>query len=104
MSEYEDDHRVALARELTYEAGFPLRDRYGFAASHETVLYVVQQVFAHPADDAAVEAIGVANALGDIQIARGYDMPTDEEYELGIVRALRPLAEQRRDAAVKGLR
>ena len=28
---------------------------------------------------------------------------TDEEYELAIVRALRPLAEQRRDAAARSL-
>lgn len=104
MSEYEDDHRIALARELTYEAGVPLRDRYGFAASRKTVLGVVEAVFAHPDDGAAVMAIGAANFAHDIELAEGYDMPTSEEYEHRIVRALRPLTERRRNAAAKGLR
>ena len=101
---YEDRHRVALARELTAAAGCPLRDRYGFAAADESVRRVVEAVFAHPDDAAAVSAIGAANALGKIELAEGHDEPTSEEYEGRIVAALRPLVEQRRDAAARGLR
>jgi hypothetical protein len=103
VSTYEDHHRIALARELTYAAGFPLRDRYGFAASDKAVLHAVNAVFAHPDDKVAADAIGMAVMTSDIQLASGCDMPTDEEYELGIVAALRPMAEQRRDAAVRSL-
>lgn len=103
MTMHEDHHRIALARELTYAAGVPLRDRYGFAASDETVLAVVAAVAAHPGDEEAVTAIGGVNAVGEIELSMGYDTPTDEDYERRIVAALRPLVEQRRDAAVKGL-
>jgi hypothetical protein len=100
---YEDNHRVALARELTYAAGVPLRDRYGFAASHEDVLSVVNIVFREPDDKEAADAIGLGNALNEHEIAMGYDEPTDEEYETKIVRALRPLVEERRQAAARSL-
>ena len=103
MTDYDDDHRIAVARELTYAAGVPLRDRYGFAASDDDVLHVVGAVAAHPDDQAAADAIGLANATRDIELADGYDTPIDEDYERRIVAALRPLIEQRRDAAVKGL-
>lgn len=96
-------HRLALAREMTYAAGFKLRDRYGFAASDETVARILDIVSAHPDDSVAVDEMGAANMLGDIHIAMDYDTPTDEEYDLGIVQALRPLIEKRRDAAVRGL-
>jgi hypothetical protein len=99
----EDQHRLALARELTYAAGVPLRDRYGFAASDEDVQRVVAAVFAHPDDQVAADEIGAANMIGDIELADGYDTPIDEDCERRIVAALRPLAEQRRDAAVRGL-
>jgi len=102
-AKYEDGHRVAVARELTAAAGVPLRDRYGFAASDQDVLNVVRIVFREPDDPKAGELIGLGNALGEHEIAMGYDEPTDEEYELAIVRALRPLAEQRRQAAARGL-
>lgn len=103
MSELEDRHRVALARELTYAAGVPLRDRYGFAAPDEDVLVVVAAVFANPDNHAAANAIGAANMRGDVELAMGSDSPIDEEYERRIVEALRPLADDRRDAAVKSL-
>jgi hypothetical protein len=99
----ENRHRVALARELTAAAGCPLRDRYGFAAYDHDIVTVVSAVFAHPDDENAVSAIGAANAVGEIELAMGSDTPTDEAYERRIVAALRPLAEQRRDAAVRGL-
>ena len=100
--DYEAGHRVALARELTYAAGCPLRDRYGFAASDEDVLFVVDAVFREPDDARARFLIGSAN--GDqIELAMACDTITDEAYELAIVRALRPLAEQRRDAAARSL-
>jgi len=41
--------------------------------------------------------------MGEIQLACDYDTPTGEEYELGIVQAIRPLVEDRRDAAARGL-
>lgn len=104
MTAHENRHRIALARELTAMAGVPLRDRYGFAARDEDVLRIVETVAAIPDDETCVCQIGALNALGEIEIADGYDNPTDEEYEGRIVAALRPLVEQRRDAAVKGLR
>jgi hypothetical protein len=100
----EDAHRVALAREMTAAAGVPLRDRYGFAARDEHVLFILNAVFAQPDDHKAADDIGVAGALGDIEIAMGYDEHTDEAYERAIVAALRPLTENRRNAAAKGLR
>lgn len=100
---HENQHRVALARELTYSSGYPLRDRWGYAASNDTVLFCVLAVFANPIDKSAVDAIGVANIMGEIQLACDYDTPTGEEYELGIVQAIRPLVEDRRDAAARGL-
>jgi hypothetical protein len=100
--DYETRHRVALARELTYAAGCPLRDRYGFAAADEDVLFVVDAVFREPDDARARFLIGAAN--GDqIELAMACDTITDEAYELAVVRALRPLAEQRRDAAARSL-
>ena len=104
MSAYEDRHRIAVARELTAAAGFPLRDRYGFAASDEDVLAVVNIVFREPDDAKAGDAIGMANGLHEIEIAEGYDAPASEAYEQGIIAALRPLAEDRRNAEARGLR
>jgi hypothetical protein len=101
VSAYEDRHRIAVARELTYAADCPLRDRYGFAASDEDVLFVVNAVFREPDDAKAGDLIGIANATGVIEIAREYDLPADEDYEQAIIRALRPLAEERRDAAAR---
>ena len=99
---YETCHRVAVARELTYAAGCPLRDRYGFAASDQDVLFVVDAVFREPDDARARFLIGSAN--GDqIELAMPGGTITDEAYELAIVRALRPLAGQRRDAAAQSL-
>ncbi len=103
MSEYEDNHCVALARELAAAAVVPLRDRYGFAASHEDVLAVVRIVFREPDDHKAGDLIGLGNAMGEHEIAMGNDLPADEAYELAIVRALRPLVEQRRQAAARSL-
>lgn len=103
MSEYENRHRVAAARELTYAAGCPLRDRYGFAASDDSVLAVVRFVFAEPDDAKCGDLIGAANATGDIEIAEGYDLPASEEYEQKIIAALRPLAEDRRNASARSL-
>lgn len=103
MSALEDRHRVALARELTYAAGVPLRDRYGFAASDEDVQVVVEQLFAQPDDAAAATVIGAANMAGDIELAEGYDNPISQDYERRIVAALRPLVESRRQAAGRAL-
>ena len=100
---YEQHHRRALARELTAAAGFPLRDRYGFAASDESVDVVLAAVFGQPDDAKAAEQIGLASAIGDAELASEYDMPTTEEYEAGIVAALRPLVEQRTAAAVRSM-
>lgn len=99
----EDHHRVAVARELTAAAGFPLRDRYGFAARDEDVLAVVRFVFREPDDRKAGDLIGLANARHEIEIAGGYDMPADERYEQGIISALRPLVEDRRQSAGRSL-
>jgi hypothetical protein len=101
MSDHEDNHRIALARELTFAAGCPLRDRYGFAARDADVLFIVNAVFGEPDDAKAGEAIGCANALGDIEIAMDYEAPADEEYEQAVIRALRPLVEQRQQAAAR---
>lgn len=101
---YEDGHRIALARELTAAAGFPLRDRYGYAASDKSVLFAVNAVFAQPDDAKAADDVGCGNFIGECELASGYDMPTDEEYERGIVAALRPMVEQRRDASARSLR
>lgn len=105
ISSLEEHHCVALARELTFKAGFPLRDRYGYAASDETVLFIVNACLDNPAALDAVEAIGIANVLGDIQIADGYDTLTDEEYEMGIVTALSELVDRQRELqAARALR
>jgi hypothetical protein len=101
VSEYEDDHRVAIARELTYAAGFPLRDRYGFAASRESVLAVIDAVFREPDDLKAGDAIGVQQG-DELEIAEN-GLPASIKYEQGIIAALRPMVEQRRDAAVRRL-
>jgi hypothetical protein len=98
ISDYEQNHYIAWARELTYAAGFQLRDRYGFCASDETVLYVINSALENGLLEAVTD-IGCANALGDIQICRGYDLPTDEEYETGAVTALGPLLDQVREKA-----
>jgi len=103
VSSLEDRHRIALARELTAAAGVPLRDRYGFAARDEDVLRVVSEVAAHPDDEVCVNQIGALNALGEIEIAEGYDTPTSEESERRIVSALRPMIEARRVAAGRAL-
>jgi hypothetical protein len=101
---YEDMHVVCLARELTFAAGVPFRDRYGFASSDEDVLAVVTIVRREPVDAVAAEAIGIAGALGDIELAMGYDTHTDAAFELRMVEALRPLIEQRRDAGVRSMK
>ena len=63
---------------------------------------MVDAVFREPDDARARFLIGSAN--GDqIELAMACDMITDEAYELAVVRALRPLAEQRRDAAAWSL-
>lgn len=102
MAGYEDHHRIAVARELTWAAGCPLRDRYGYAASDDDVAFVADAVFRHPDDTRAQAAIGAANG-GRIELAMGIDLITDEAYELRIVQALRPLAEDRLNAAVRAL-
>jgi len=91
MSALEDRHAIATARELTYAAGVPLRDRYGFAAPDEDVLAVVRLVTEHTDDEAAANAIGAANMLGEVELASGSDTPIDEEYERRIVVAVRPV-------------
>jgi hypothetical protein len=101
VSDYENDHRIALARELTYAAGVPLRDRYGFAASDEAVLFAVNACFTHAGDEEAADAIGLAVFAGDVALASGYDMATDEVYERAIVAALRPLVTDRRAAEAR---
>lgn len=103
MSALEERHRIAVARELAYAAGVPLRDRYGFAARDEHIRVVLDIVFAHPDDEKAVDEIGARNMLGDIELADGYGTPTDEAYERRIVAALRPLVEDRRRAAGRAL-
>lgn len=82
-------HQIALAREACALAGVPLRGRYGYAASDEHVLALWNIVAEEKDDERAVNGIGIANALGDIEIAREIDTPSDEEYEHKIVSALR---------------
>lgn len=103
MSDYENNHRIALARELTAAAGCPLRDRYGFAARDEDVLFVVEAVFRHPVDADASQEIFRANMSHEIELAEEHDVPLSEESELRIIAALRPLTENRRDAASRSL-
>jgi len=86
---------IACAREITFAAGCPLRDRYGFAARDEHVLKVLQIISEWEDDKEAADQIGLANAVEEIEIAMGADEPADEEYELAIVRALR-LGEERK--------
>lgn len=100
--ELEDHHRIALARELTYAAGCPPRDRWGWASSDADVLAIVRFVAAHPGAEAVAAAIGTANALGDIEIGQDRE-PADDQYERRIVTALRPLIADRRRAADRGL-
>lgn len=92
MSTLDENHAVATARELTHAAGVPLRDRYGYAASHDDVLQVVRLVTQHAGDEAAANAIGAANMLGDVELASGTDTPIDEAYERRIVAAVRPVS------------
>lgn len=103
ISEYERDHFRALARELTYAAGCPLRDRYGFAAADDRVDVVLTAVLAFPGDpgDAAAE---FGSRLLDNPLAMSTEVPTDEAYELRIAAALQPLAAEyaRRQEADRG--
>lgn len=99
MTVLKDRHRVALARELAFAAGVPLRDGYGFAASDDTVLAVVNAVFATSADECVVAAIGVGNVSGNIELAMPSGTSTDPDYARRIVAALRPLADRNHDAA-----
>lgn len=92
---HENHHLVALAREWTFAAGCPLRDRYGFAADDQDVLNVINIVYREPDDDRAAAAIGIGNFNGDHQIAMATDTPSDEDYDRRIVTAIRPLVEQR---------
>jgi hypothetical protein len=103
MSDLEQHHRIALARELTAVAGVPLRDRYGFASPDEQVAAVLAIVALQPDDAKAADRIGLDNGSGVLELADGYDTPIDEEYERRIVRALRPLIENRRTAAARSL-
>ena len=98
---YEDAHRVAVARELCAKAGVPLRDRYGWAASDETVLFVVGAVFAEEDDAEASGVIGGANALGDIELAQAPDEIASEEFELRVIKVLRPLVASRNAAEAR---
>lgn len=95
MDMFEKHHRIAVARELCAIAGVPLRDRYGWAASDETVATVVDTVFREPDDQVAADTIGAANILGTIELAMAHDTPTNEETDLTVVRALRSLVLQR---------
>lgn len=92
----ETAHQIACARELTYAAGVPLRDRYGYAARDQHIIIVLQAIHDHADDKEAGDAIGLANALGEVQLADGYDIPIDELYERRIVAALRPLTNTRK--------
>jgi hypothetical protein len=102
---YEDNHCIALARELTYAADVPLRDRYGFASGNDDVLALLAIVFREPDDAKAAIALGLAPYVdNECCFAEGYDTPASDEYIEGIVRAVRPLIEQRRSAAARSLR
>jgi hypothetical protein len=101
--DYETHHRVAVARELAAVSGVPLRDRYGFAASDEDVRFVVDLLFREPDDFKARDLIGAANGT-DIELAMAPDVVTSPARNMAVVRALRPLFEQRRAAAARGLR
>lgn len=103
MDGLERRHCIAVARELTYAAGVPLRDRYGYAASEDTVLYLVESCFSNPDDEVAAMDIGAANAVGNVEYAAGYDTLPDEGFDLRVVQALRPLVEDRRKAAERRL-
>jgi len=77
---------VVLTRELADAAGVPLPDRYGYAASDAVVVHAVVGIcVAQPDDGKAVDEIGMANFVGDINLAMRYDTPTDEKYEQRIV-------------------
>ena len=93
MDGLERHHCIAVARELTYAAGVPLRDRYGYAASDDTVLYLVESCFSNPDDEVCAVDFGAANAVGNVEYADGYDTLPDEDFDLRVVRALRPLVE-----------
>lgn len=97
----ETAHRIALAREMTAAAGYPLRDRYGFAARDADVLFIVGAVFTEEDDAAAGDLICRANARHAIEIAQACDVIAGEEYEQGIIAALRPLVKDRLEAAAR---
>lgn len=99
----ETRHRVALAREMCAAAGVPLRDRWGFASSDQAVARVVEVVFMYPQDRAAVEALFSDALDGGGAVAEAYEFPS-EEFHFEIVRALRPLVEDRRRAAERAQR
>lgn len=82
------------ARELAEAAGFPMRTQWGFPATDEQTSIVVRAVLANPGNPAAaVDAMFSGLARHGSCLAMSTDTPTDEAYELGIVEALRPLAE-----------
>lgn len=80
---------VEWARQVTDAAGFPLRDRWGYPAPDSDVQFVMDVVATNPTDDGAINAILDGFIAGSHALAGGYDEPTDEEYERGIIRALR---------------
>lgn len=85
------------ARAACEAAGFPLRDRYGMPAPDAWVAFVIRAVTDAEALDVspdrrlemAATEIGLGFVLGFHGLAGGIDTPTDEEYEMGIVTALR---------------
>lgn len=81
---------VAQAREHAASAGFPLQDRYGYPARHDAVMFILDTLRAERDDLTAGDIIGMANLTGEIQVAES-DAPASEEYEQGIITALRPL-------------
>lgn len=103
---YDQAHRIVLVREETAKAGFPLRNRYGWAAGNEDVLHLIEILTEEADDHEAAERIGLGSALGEHEFAAGYDLPTDEAYEAGIVAASRPLVEEwkKRDQKKPGAR
>ncbi len=86
-----EHNAVSQARELTFAAGCPLRDRYGYTARDKDVLKILEILKEWNKDEEAGLQIGLANAVGEIEIAMQPDIPADEEYELAIVAALRGL-------------